>query len=250
MRNKKAIEKCISVLAALLVWQMAAMWMQEELLLVSPVKVVKRLMSLCIEYEFWESVSFSCLRIFGGCALAILVGVTCAVLASKFRIIDVFLWPYLAAIKATPVASFIILCLIWFRSESLSVVMSFLMVLPLMYTNVLKGIQETDEKLLEMAQVFGINKSKKCLYIYIPEAMPYFLSAIGVGIGLSWKAGIAAEVIGVPDGSIGEMLYQAKIYLNSTDLFAWTVVIVMLSVLAEKIVLAMITLGMRKLEKC
>ena len=46
---------------------------------------------------------------------------------------------------------------------------------------------------------------------------------------------IAAEIIGIPKGSIGENLYNAKIYLETPDLFAWTFVIIAVSVLFEKI---------------
>lgn len=109
------------------------------------------------------------------------------------------------------------------------------MVLPVVYSNVLQGIKTTDMKLLEMAKVFRVTPVKKALYIYLPHLKPYILSACSVSLGLSWKAGIAAEVIGIPTGSIGEKLYQAKVYLSTPDLFAWTVVIIVISILFEKL---------------
>ena len=130
------------------------------------------------------------------------------------------------AIKTIPVASFIIFVLIWFSSQNLAVLISFLMVLPVIYTNVLDGIRATDPQLLEMAQVFQIPTARKIRYLYVPQVMPFFQSGCSVALGLCWKSGIAAEVIGMPQGSIGEKLQQAKVYLDTPDLFAWTLVII------------------------
>ena len=146
-------------------------------------------------------------------------------------------------------ASFIILVLIWVPSRNLSVVISFLMVFPVMYTNLLKGIESTDRNLLEMAQVFRISLPRRIRYIYVSQVLPFFRAGCSVALGLCWKAGIAAEVIGIPEQSIGEMLYNAKIYLNTPDLFAWTVVIVMISLLFEKLFLAGIDWCVAQLER-
>ena len=94
-----------------------------------------------------------------------------------------------------------------------------------------------DYKLIEMAKVFDMSFMKKFRYIYISQVMPYFRAACGVSLGMCWKAGIAAEIIGIPKGSIGEHLYNAKVYLNTPELFAWTVVIIFVSILFEKLFL-------------
>jgi NitT/TauT family transport system permease protein len=145
-------------------------------------------------------------------------------------------------IKATPVASFIILALIWINSRNLSVLISFLMVVPVVYMNVLQGLHETDRKLLEMAKIFHITRRKMITSVYIPSVMPYLITSVTVGLGFCWKSGIAAEVIGRPSGSIGERLYEAKLYIMTKELFAWTFVIIIISVLFEKIVMLLLQL--------
>ena len=152
-----------------------------------------------------------------------------------FFAVEVLMEPLIMVIKATPVASFIILCLIWIPSRNLSVFISFLMVFPVVYTNILEGIRQTDKQLLEMADSFGAGVGKKLQFIYLSQVMPYAVTACKLGLGLCWKAGIAAEVIGIPAGSIGEKLYKAKVYLETPDLFAWTIVIIAVSVGFEKI---------------
>ena len=123
------------------------------------------------------------------------------------------------------------------------------MVLPIVYTNVRNGILETDRNLLEMANVFSLSRFKKFRYIYVPQVFPYFQSACSVCLGLAFKSGIAAEVIGIPTGSIGEHLYNAKIYLNTPDLFAWTLVIVLLSLTLEKLLLALLHVCMTYIDR-
>ena len=123
------------------------------------------------------------------------------------------------------------------------------MVLPIVYANMLEGIRQTDQKLLEMAKLFRVGAGRRLLYIYLPQLRPYLITACSVALGLSWKAGIAAEVIGIPDGSIGERLYEAKVYLNSADLFAWTVVIIAVSIAFEKLFLWLLRAGYRRLEQ-
>jgi NitT/TauT family transport system permease protein len=113
----------------------------------------------------------------------------------------------------------------------------------------LQGIKSTDGKLLEMAGIFRVGWLKKLKYIYLPHLKPFLVSACSISIGLSWKAGIAAEVIGIPDGSIGEKLYEAKIYFSSGDLFAWTAVIVTISILFEKLFILALKQLFARLER-
>jgi NitT/TauT family transport system permease protein len=145
-------------------------------------------------------------------------------------------------LKSIPVASFIILALVWINSKNLSILISFLMVVPIIYINVAQGLSSADPKLLEMAQVFGLGRIKKAYAIYIPAAIPHFISAVSIGLGFCWKSGIAAEVIGQTYGSIGGRLYEAKLFLMTNELFAWTIVIVIISILFEKSIMWMIQL--------
>jgi NitT/TauT family transport system permease protein len=234
MKDNKKIEKLAAIVAAIAVWQICAMVVGNSLLLAAPLVVAKALLKMCFSMELWSTVSFSLVRIVSGFLLALVVGIVLAVAAGGFHIVEILLSPYMVAVKSTPVASFIVLCLIWLSSKSLSVFVAFLIVLPIIYTNVLQGIKSTDKKLLEMAELFRVKWWRKLYYIYIPQLKPYLISACSVSIGMAWKAGVAAELIGIPQGSIGEKLYEAKVYLSSSDLFAWTVVIIVISILFEK----------------
>lgn len=232
--------KLWAVLFWLAIWQLASLYINKEILLVSPIKVMIRLAELCMTAIFWKSIIFSLIRIATGFLLAALTGSILAALSARFKWIGELLAPLMLAIKSIPVVSFIILALIWFSSKNLSVLISFMMVLPIIYTNTLSGINSLDRDMQEMAQVFEIPLSRRLRYIALPQIMPFFYSGCEVALGLSWKSGIAAEVIGIPRGSIGERLQQAKVYLDTPDLFAWTVVIVLLSFLFERLILTLL----------
>lgn len=232
--GKKKV-KIWAVLVWLMVWEITARSIGQEILLVSPVTVLLRFFELAVTGEFWQSVIFSFARIVGGFFLALFLGILLAGISSVFPILKELIVPPIAVIKATPVASFIILILIWVPSRNLSVIISFLMVLPVVYTNILQGIESTDRQLLEMAEVFKISYYRRIRYIYVSQIIPFFLTACSISLGLCWKAGVAAEVIGIPEGSIGEKLYEAKVYLETPDLFAWTLTIILISVCFEKL---------------
>lgn len=230
----------------LIVWQLASVAVGSDILLVSPITVVVRLLQLVTEIAFWKTILFSLVRIAGGFFLAVVSGCLLAALSACFVRIRELLQPLVLAVKTVPVASFIILALVWFSSKNLAVFISFLMVFPVIYTNVLNGIRETSQELLEMAEVFEIPMGRRIRYIYVPQVLPYFEAGCSVALGLCWKSGIAAEVIGMPRGSIGERMQQAKVYLDTPDLFAWTLVIVSLSLIFEKLVLW----GLKKAAGC
>ena len=238
----------LAVIFWLTIWQIGSMIIGQEILLVSPVSALKKLVELSIEIQFWKSLLFSFMKITTGFILAFITGITIAIIASNKKSFKILIEPLILTIQAIPVASFIILCLVWISSKNLSIIISFLMVLPVVYRNILDGINNIPRELNDMAQVFKVSKFKKIRYIYMSEVAPYLRAACSVSLGLCWKSGIAAEVIGMPANSIGENLYKAKIYLNTPDLFAWTIVIIVISICFQKCFLALIDYSLKRLE--
>lgn len=227
--------KLLAVIFALCLWQLAAMTIDSKILLVSPVEVAVRLTTIWQSEGFWTSIWFSFYHIAGGFFLALFLGIVLAALAGRFRRIETLLWPFLVTIKTVPVASFVVICLIWLSAEKLSVFISFLIVLPVVYGNVLEGIKSEDKLMLEVGTVFRMPLLRRLLYIHLPQLKPFIMSACATALGMAWKAGVAAEIIGTPDGSIGKQLFYSKIYLDTDDLLCWTVIIVIVSVLFEKL---------------
>lgn len=245
MNRKKTPVRAWAVCVWLLVWQLGSMALRAAyphgaLLLASPVSAAKRLAELAATAAFWRTVGTSAAHILGGFLLSCVLAVMLAALAAKFRRLEELLTPLVAAVKAVPVASFIILALVWLNSRSLALFISALMVFPPVYCNVLAGIRAADRAVLEMAQVFRVPFGRVLRGVYVPQVLPYFRAAVSVALGMCWKAGTAAEVIGLSGGTIGERLYTAKVYFQTPDLFAWTAVIVLVSALFEKLFLCLV----------
>lgn len=232
--NKKKMIMILSVIFWIIIWELVSRVMNSTILLPSPVAVFEKLGHMVQTKLFWAQVANTMGKILGGFLLGLLLGIVLAMLSYKVFGVYELLYPIVLVIKSTPVASFIILALIWVGTRYLSLFIAFLMVLPVVYTNIYAGLKEVDKKLLEMAEIMEVSWRKKLRYIYIPEMFSYYLAAVTLSLGLCWKAGIAAEVIGIPVRSIGEQLYQAKLYLNTEEVLGWTVVVVVLSFLFER----------------
>ena len=229
VQQKILLQRIGAVALALALWQLLAMAVGQQLLVPTPLSVVQRLGTIWQEDGFWSTIWFTFRKIVAGFLLGLGFGLGFGALAGRFPLFEILFRPWAVMIKSIPVASFIIICLIWMSSARLSIFISFLMVLPIIYSNVLQSIHSVDRQMLEAVKVFRLSWPKRVLYLWLPQLKPYLLSACGVSLGISWKAGIAAEIIGIPAGSIGRMFYDAKVYFNTVDLFAWTVIVVVIS---------------------
>ena len=224
----------IAALFWLALWVLAARAVGLPLLLPTPWAVLARLAALCMQVPFWQAVGASMGRAVVGYAWGVGLGAVLAAGTCAWPLLDALLRPALRAIRAMPVASFIILALVWMGSDRVPVLTGALMVLPVVWGNVAQGIEAVDGQLLEMARVFRFSPMRRVRRVVIPSVLPTFLAACETAMGLCWKASIAAEVLGVPRRAIGTQLYQAKIYLETDALLAWTLAVVVLSVVLER----------------
>ena len=216
------------------VWYLAAVAMDNPLLLPSPIQVLRCLGNLMLTAGFWQTVAVSIGRILLGIVCAVALGCVLAVITTSFRLPEVLIAPAMTAMQATPVASFTILVLIWIDRDFVPVLICGMMVLPVVWNSVSTGIRVTDPQLLEMARVYRLSRLQTLRRIWIPSVMPFFRTACSSSIGLGWKAGIAAEVLTVPKHSIGRMIADSKLYLMTEELFASTLVVIGLSLLLQK----------------
>ena len=240
--QKSRMRTCLFLLFWLAVWQTASFLIDNNIFLVGPLEVLKALAAQLPTLRFWQTVGSSFLRIGGGFLLAFFAGIFLGALSFKCFFLRDLLNPLILTMKSVPVASFVILALIWAGSKNLAVLISFIVVFPMIYSGTIDGLSSTDSSLLEMARVFHLPFLTRIFYLYRQALLPYLISACKTAMGLSFKSGIAAEVIGTPDYSIGERLYMAKISLNTADLFAWTLVVILLCALFERMIFFLLNL--------
>lgn len=236
-RNNDKIKRIAAVLFWIAAWHIASRIVDQKLLLASPVETLQALWGLMHTANFYSAVLRSLSRIGGGFLLAFAAAAGMAAVAARVSLVRILLDPLMRTVRAVPVASFVILVLLWARSGALSVVIAFLMVCPVLYESILTGLCSRDTALEEMAQVFAVPKLRRFRLIALPLLSPHLRSGLKVSLGLCWKSGVAAEVIGQPAGAIGTELYMAKVFFATPELFAWTVCIVLLSAGLEKLIM-------------
>ena len=230
---KKIVLTITAICFWLFVWHFLSLKINSSIFLPSPEATYKALIRIGKRAGFWQTIFNTFSKIAKGFLLALIAGTFSAIISSFVKIIDVLVSPFMRMLKTVPVASFIILALLWVKSDKLSVLISFVMVTPVVYINILQSFDNVDNNLLEMADIFNVGLLRRLRFIYVPALVSGFMSACKIGLGFCFKAGIAAEIIGLPFQSIGSELYKSKLYLMTDELFAWTVVIVLMSVFFE-----------------
>ncbi|MCR4715998.1 MAG: ABC transporter permease subunit [Lachnospiraceae bacterium] len=238
----KYIKKILPVICWIIIWQILALIINNDILLAGPIETVRALIGLSFTADFYRSILSSLVRILLGFVLGVSFGILLGFLSSQFNIIREFLKPIFLLMRSVPVASFVIILLIWLGNKNTSIFICMIVTMPVLYHDSLEGIDATDSNLLEMCKVYNVGLKKKIHYVYFPQLYPFLLAAMKLAVGMSFKSGVAAEVIGQPLNTMGNGLYLSKIYLETDELFAWTIAIVVLTAIVEKIVLFILNL--------
>jgi len=243
--KRKIYQTALIALIYLAVWEAGSLLVGKELLLPSPLSTLSRLAVLLTIGESWLYAGLTLLRIMSGYVIGVVAGVLLAVLTARSRFAEALLSPLRAIVKASPVTSFILLALLWLSSDLVPLFISFLMVVPMVWSATAEAILQTDVRLVEMGKLYGLSRWQIVKKIYVPSVLPQFLAACTTSLGFAWKSGVAAEIIALPQKSIGFMLYQSKLRIETVDLFAWTLLIVALSMLLEWLLVR----GMRRIRR-
>lgn len=230
---KKIIYVILSAVFWTALWDFVSYKVSLELLLPSPYQTFKRLLELSSQKQFWLSALTSLKNTLSGFAFGVVCGTVLAVITSVLKGADILFSPINTVIRATPVASFIILALVWIDSANVPSFIAFLMVTPIIWNALKTALQKVNPRLKEMAGAYKLSVAKQVFHLYIPSVFAQYVSAMITSMGLSWKASIAAEVLCRPSGTVGTSIYNSKLYLESTDLFAYTATVIIFSIVLE-----------------
>ncbi len=239
--KQKVIWPKIGIIAFwILLWQVIALLVHNTVMIAGPWEVLISLLQNIVKGDFRYSVIRSLVRIGAGFFIGLLSGFILAVLSYRFSLLKQFLSPVISVLKSVPVASFIVILLVWFGSDDLAVYVCSLIVFPIIYISVLAGLDSTNRDMIALCDVYHVPFVRRLMFVYRPAVYSSFGATVKTALGMSFRSGVAAEVIGLPRNSLGEQLYLSKIYLDTASLFSWTFVIIVLSVVFEKIILLII----------
>lgn len=242
IRNKRIndiILKLAAIVFWLLIWHFISKAVGLKIILPSPLDVLNKLVELVQEQKYWIAVGLSFVKILVGILIGTATAMILSVLTAKFKTFNILFGIPLNVIKSTPVASFIVIALVWVKSAYLATFITSIMVLPIVWSNMHQGISTVDKKLLEVGKCYNFTAFKKVKMIYLPHLRSFLSASITSAAGLGWKAGIAAEVIASPKDAIGAYLNNAKVYLETEEMFAWTATILVLSAFIQYVLKAL-----------
>lgn len=244
---KKFMKIALTIVFWLGLWFCAYKIVGLDVLIASPINVAKRLLEFLPDGNFWLTIFNSFKGISLGYIIGVFMGSVFGIITAFSATLNTLFKPFLTAVKTTPVVSFIILALIWLDKVSVPIFITTLMVMPVVWANVTSSIVNTDKSLIEMANAYNFGFSHKMKLIFLPSAVPSFVAACKTAVGLGWKAGIAAEVLCTPQNSIGINLRNSQVYIETVDLFSWTVVVIVLSLILEKLLVSILDLCFKKI---
>ncbi len=232
---KSLAQKILIFIFWVALWWIISLIVSEEILVPAPDVTARALVSLLSEKEFYLSCLLSLLRVLAGFAAGVAIGFFGGIAASENRLFDRLFSPVLRLMRAVPVASFIILALVLIKTDMVPFFISLLTVTPIVWSGSYAAMRGLDPNILEMAQVFKVPKSRVFFKIKLPGILPASGAAAATALGFGWKSAVAAEVICRPDYSLGDVLWSGKITLETPKVFAVSAVIIILSLLFEKL---------------
>jgi len=236
MRNstiRNSLLSAASVLALLLVWKLLAVYWNQELIMPSPETTLVTMWQVIQADSFWQSVGYTMARGLLGFVISCVIGVVAGFAAGFSPPVMWLLQPWVTVIRTIPVMSVIILAIIWFRTDIVPIFVTFLMIFPIIYSNVLSGIKNVDKQLLEMAHMYRVKPRRIMTELYFPAILPYLMAGASNAMGITWKVIIAAEILSMPRFAIGTNLMVAKIDLETALVFAWTAIAIAISFALE-----------------
>ena len=236
-KAKAILYPIISLLFWILLWYILSLSLDAKLgigyIFPTPDRVIAKLFELVVTANFWKSILFSFLRIMLGFALGVILGVAIATLTHSFSLVHSIVSPAMTVVKSTPVASFILLLWLLIGKANVPTVIAVLMVTPIVWQNLTDGYNAVSNSLSEMCEVFEVSRFKRFKLLVFPTVTRFLLPAIITSSALAWKSGIAAEIIVYAKSSIGKEIVDSKNIFDGETVFAWTLVVIILSIAIE-----------------
>lgn len=238
----------ISLVVIIVLWSMLARIVNAELILPGPGKVIIVLFQVIQTKIFWQCFAGTFVRVIVSFLITVLLGGFIGLLCGISDFAKDFFEIPLAVIRATPVIAFILVAYFWFTSGFVPVFVAVLMSLPIMVTAITTGFKSSDKKYLAMAQTYNLSKKEIIRYIKIPQNIPYFCNGALSCFGLCWKVVAAGEVICLPKKAVGTLLQRSQVHLETSEVIAQTIVLVIVSFVIERLFAVLIGRRVKKYE--
>ncbi|MGL4910885.1 MAG: ABC transporter permease [Romboutsia sp.] len=234
-KNKDKIEVALSCVILLFLWQIIALIVKNDIYLPTIDQVFRNLNEIVEEERFLSDISMTIGRTIISFFIALIVSIIVSVAGYISSLIRNFFKPLNMLAQSIPMMILVILALIWFDKDNAPYIVGVMITFPILYEAILGSMIDIDKNLIEMANIYNINILDKITRIYLPTIKFRIVSIIASTISLALKIVIAGEVYGQPDYGIGTMIQVEKVNFNTSGIFAWLIIIVLISVLLNNL---------------
>ncbi len=238
-KNQKALTKItiiiLSILLLLIIWQVASIKVDSQILLPGVNDVIVKLFGLIVSKNFLYEVLSTVIRAFDSFVIIVVTATILGTLAGKYKVLGWFITPILTVLKTTPVMSVILLAFIWFETGTVPVFSAFLMGFPIMYMMMEGAVENLEVEMDQMCYLYGFTKSQKIRYYIVPTLARSFSLGARQTLSMVWKVVVAAEVLTIPKFGVGAKMQFAQIQLETSEVFSWTLIAILLSAIGDYI---------------
>ncbi|MCB8995142.1 MAG: ABC transporter permease [Bacteroidales bacterium] len=234
--TKNRLISILSVIVLVVCWKILSLFAHSSQLIPSPEKTLETVFEVIMRDGFWPSLLSTLGRGLLGFMISLVLAFMLGVPAGLNSVFFQMLNPLLIAIRSTPVISLILLAIIWLGNEMVPVFIAILTMFPILCTNIIAGLRSVDKDLIEMGTTYKVAQSRILKEIYLPSISPFLTSGFSNAMGFGWRAVIIGEVLAQPLHGIGTQMQNAQIFLQVSEIIAWTLIAILISSLFEFII--------------
>jgi NitT/TauT family transport system permease protein len=214
------------------VWWVLALGVPHYIL-PGPVRVWNSLLQISANGDLWSNLGITLGRVAAGFILATVIGLPLGILFGANRRLGEFFEPVIPVMNTVSSAIWAIFAIIWFGvSNATTIFVVFMTAMPLIITNVWQGTRTVSADFIELAHVLRMPSWKVMVKIYLPTILPYFFSGARLAFGFGWRVSLVAETLGSSSG-VGYRLRQAADLIQTDQVFAWTLTLVVMMAALE-----------------
>lgn len=200
--------------------------------------VVTTIWKLASDGQLGPHVLASLWRLFLGAAVGIITGIIGGFIAGLYRGVSEFLNPLVVFFNAISGIVWLPLMIGWLGiGTALAVFLIWNTVFFIVFQNTVLGVQLVPQVYEQGVQALGGGRFETIRSVILPGALPYILTGIRSGLGFGWRALIAAELVGAPEG-LGQMIFAAADYHRSDIIIAGCLIIGLIAISMDRWLLA------------
>jgi NitT/TauT family transport system permease protein len=214
-------------------WQLIAIKINNDIY-VPKIQQVAEAVSIIFKDENLLKVIFSSFyRTMSSYLLALAFSMILGVLGVVYPFFKYLIEPINSISKTIPTMVLVVLSLVWFDKDSTPFVVGFAIVFPILYEGIRNSVIRIDKKIIDMTKIYEVNLKDKIKKIYLPVMKFYLMSILVSTFSLTFKVVIAGEVYGQPKFGIGSQIQLEKVNFNTPGIFAWIIIIAIISLVLE-----------------